>query len=447
MFPASSSKPGREEGFVLLALMVFILVVITVCASMFAMASYETKGALHQQHSHEAFNLAEGAIERARAKLLEDRAWREGWTDVPVAFEELGSSATYDLAISDTSLPGLPQLHAPVRLRAEGHVGTAHRAIEAIADLPPTGFDMPLFVSGTAEVGGNLTIEGPTHVNGDAAGNNGNGDPHIVSEEGYTEGFELQPPIIYTDPDHFPDATYYYVKGTKVGSTYKARIFDRYMNDITGTTNMTSLMSYSTSTKTFTYNFNTAARITQYFHPTTGVFRMASGDQSIVVNFGEQPLGPSGALYQALNFDNGGTVSIPATVINSRFVGSTTEQRLDTDDWRGAKISVKQVKFEPLNGIGMICHDLERSGTSHAYLGTAAHPALVYVTRDVVTINSNLHLYGALICLRDFHSTGGPDITYDPDFMASLPGYLISGWTPGVSGTLRIYRWREAAAS
>ncbi len=455
MLPAAPSIPSRtpapvrsgQEGFVLLALVVFILVVITVCTSLFAMASYETKAALYRQHSHEAFNLAEGALERARAKLLEDRSWRDGWDDAPVAFEDLGTSATYDLAISDTSLPDLPQLHSPVCLRAEGHVGNAHRAIEAIADLPPTGFDMPLFVKGTAEIGGNLRIEGATHVNEDATGNKGHGDPHIVSEEGYTEGFELRPPIIYTDPDHFPDATYYYVKGTKVGSACRARIFDRHMNDITGTVNMAPFTSYDAKTKTYTYNFNTAARIAEYFHPTTGVFRMASGDNSIVVNFGELPLGPSGALYQALNFDGGKSVSIPATVINSRFAGSTTEQRLDTGQWDGATIMAKQVKFEPLNGIALICHDLKRNGSSHAYLGTAAHSALVYLTRDVVTINSNLHVYGALICLGDFHSSGGPDIIYDSAFLASLPSYLLDGWTPGVSGTLRIYRWRETAAS
>ncbi len=437
----------RDGGFALLALMVFILVVITVGASMFAMASYETKGALYRQQSHEAFNLAEGAIERARAKLLEDRAWREGWSGVPIALQDLGSPATYDLAISDTSLPSLPELRSPVFLRAEGHVGNAHRAIELIADLPPTGFDMPFLVMGMAEVGGALQVDGPAHVNEDATGGSGHGEPHIVGDDGYTEGFDLQPPIIYTDPDHFPGATYYYVKGIKVGSVYQARILDRNMNDITGTVDMSPLLSYNSGSNTYTFRFDSDARIAEYFHPTTGVFRMAAGDNSIVVNFGEVPLGPNGALYQELDFDGTGGVSIPATVINSRFMGTTIEQRLETENWAGTRVLIKQVTFEPLNGIGLICHDLERSGSTQAFLGTPAHPALTYVTRNVVMINSNLNVYGALICLGNFHSTGSPDIVYEPGFLGLVPDYLYDAWTPGVSGTLRIYRWKEAAAS
>ena len=431
----SRQQRGRE-GFVLLALIVFITIVIIVAASLFAMASYETRGALYRQVSSEAFYLADGAVERARAKFLDDRAWRDGWSG------EAEGSGTYDLTVSDTTWPGFDSV---VKIRSMGHVEQADRLIEVIADVPPTGLGLPLLVMGDAEVGGNLCLTGDAHINGDAAGSSGHGDPHFACDGEYTEGFEIMPPIVYTNPAHFPGATYYYVKGHRDGATYTARIYDESMNDITGATDMSSLTSYNNGSKTYTFDFGTPARITQYFHDVSGVFHMDGGDSAVVVNFGELPDDPADALYHALIFDGNSGSNIHATVINSRFTGTSDDERLDTNYWEGAKLEVKQITFEPYYGIAMICHDLERTGSAQAYLGTTTWPALVYVTRDVITINSNLDIVGSLICLRDFHSTGGPSITYNPGFIPNLPDYLIHTWPDGISGTLKVLRWRELA--
>jgi type II secretory pathway pseudopilin PulG len=431
----SRQQRGRE-GFVLLALIVFITIVIIVAASLFAMASYETRGALYRQVSSEAFYLADGAVERARAKFLDDRAWRDGWSG------EAEGSGTYDLTVSDTTWSGYD---SPVKILSTGHVEQADRLIEVIADVPPTALGLPLLVMGDAEVGGNLCLTGDAHINGDAAGGSGHGDPHFSCDGEYTEGFEITPPIVYTEPGHFPGATYYYVKGHRDGATYTARIFDADMNDITGTIDMSSLTSYNNGTKTYTFSFNSAARIAQYFDNSTGYFRPVSPATAAVVNFGELPLDPAVALYHALVFDGNSSSNIHATVINSRFTGTSDDERLDTAYWEGAKLEIKQVTFEPYYGIAMICHDLERTGSAQAHLGTTTWPALVYVTRDVVMINSNLDIVGSLICLNDFHSTGGPDITYDPGFIPNLPDYLVESWPDGVSGTLKVIRWRELA--
>jgi hypothetical protein len=304
---------------------------------------------------------------------------------------------------------------------------------------------------GDASIGGNLCIDGAVHVNGNAYGNNPGQDPNFAPGCGqeYTEGFAIYPPYIYTDPAHFPNATYYYVKGNKKGSVYQARIYDRFMVDITTSRgdSLTSVTTYSGGT--FTYTFNNDTKINNYFNETTGVFRKNAGDVAVVVNFGEPPIvNPPGANgVSALVFDGTTNALIRSTVINARFVGTTEAQRLDDAYWRGAIMTVKQIKFEPRYGIACIAYDFQKQGGSQVWMGTAAWPALVYVTRNAVTVNSNFNLVGSLICLNNWSSTGGPNLTYSAGFIPNLPDYLRNGWPSGVSGTLKILRWREVASS
>ena len=65
------SPPG-EEGYSVFTVTVFAFIIIIAGFAIYAVASYETKGALYRQNSSEAFYLADGAIERARAKFLEN---------------------------------------------------------------------------------------------------------------------------------------------------------------------------------------------------------------------------------------------------------------------------------------------------------------------------------------------------------------------------------------
>ena len=102
--------------------------------------------------------------------------------------------------------------------------------------------------------------------------------------------------------------------------------------------------------------------------------------------------------------------------------------------------------MEPYYGLALLIYDLDRPGSSHVYIGSETWPALLYVTRDVDRINSNFQLIGSLICLGTFKSQGTPDIIFNDGFMENLPPWLQEDWPDGVSGTLRILRWREIAA-
>ncbi|MBM3317701.1 MAG: hypothetical protein FJY75_07595 [Candidatus Eisenbacteria bacterium] len=427
--------PAGRRGYALLSVTLFILVVLAAGSSFFALSSGETRQALYRQLSHEAFYLADGAIERARAKFIEDRAWRAGWGGVAAG------RGTYDLTVADTVFIG----HADcVRLVATGHVHNAHRRIEVIARVPPTALGLTALIMGDAYVNGNLCLEGSAHINGVIAGEN-----HIQCDGSHTMGFTITPPAIFTDPVHFPDATYYYVKGTRVGGVYQARIFDAAMTDITALLgdNLASVTSYHVASATFTFSFDTAARIAHYFDDATGIFRRAAGDASVVVNFGEEPLYNPSLAVSAVVFDGSSGSTVHATIVNSRFIGAADSQRVDTNFWKGAIATVKQVTFEPYGGIAMITGDFQKQGGSQVRMGTPAWPAMVYVTKDVEAINSNFELYGSIICLGDWYNAGGPNITFDGGYIPNLPAYLYDDWQSGVTGTLKILRWRETTAA
>jgi hypothetical protein len=426
------------EGYALLTVVIFVLVLTLAGATFFRIGSSETTQALYRQRSGEAFYLADGAIERARAKLLEDRTWRAGWTD------EAAGNGTYDLTIADTTYGGASSV---VCLTATGDVLNARRRIEALAEVPPTSEGLPLLIGGNADIGGNLCLDGEAHINGYVD------SPHLACGGTYTDGFVITPPPIYTDPAHFPNATYYYVRGNKVGSNYYARIYNAAGQNISaalGDSLTGGVVAYSSSSKTFTYNFNSATRITKYFDETTGVFRRNAGTSAVVVNFGEPPVmsppGNNGIAAVVLDGSSGGS-SLRETVINTRFTGATEIERLDPLMWKGGILTVKQLTWEPAYGIAVIAYDFQKQGGSLVRIGSEAWPALLYITNEVPALNSNFELIGSLICLGDFHSTGGPDITFDGGFVPNLPDYLSEDWTPGVSGTLKILAWREVAVA
>ncbi len=427
---------SRREGYALLTVLVFILILLIAGVGYFAISSYETKGALQRERSSEAFYLADGAIERARAMFLQDRSWRDGWSGIPTG------NGQYDLAVSDTSVSGYD---ATVNLLGTGRVQGITRRVEVLADVPPTAMELPILVMGDGNIGGNLCLNGDGHFNGDP------GSAHITCGGDYTSGFDIKPPPIYTDPAHFPNATYYYVKG--LDPTH-AKIFDASGNDITGTNTMNDVTTYNNASKTFVFSFDSPTKIANYFDDSspTAVFKRNPGDIAVVVNFGEVPL-YAGAMYSSLVFDGNANSDIHATIINTRFIGTTEEERVDYRFWAGdstknvPEIQLKQITFEPYTGIAMIGYNLNKQGATQCYVGTTSTPALTYICHNVDSINANFDLVGSLICLNDFNSTGGPNLTYDDGFIANLPDYLREDWPDGVSGTLKVLRWREIAAN
>ncbi len=432
---------SQDRGFALPTVTLFILVIGISGAAFFTIASRETTQARYRQSSSEAFMLADGALERVRAKLLEDRAWREGWSDIALA------NGSYALSIHDTTFDGHDEA---IQILVSGMVENAQRNVEVMALVPPAAFWFGLFVYGDARALGNLCLDGTVFVGGDA--DFGNGDVRLACGGVLEEGFDLTPPLVFTEGNWYPDATYYDVRATEIGGTYQARILDRLGFDITSALgdSLENIISYNNGAEIFTYDFDNPSLLDFYFNDATGIFSRDSGDIAVVVNFGSIPLinPPGDAGVSDLVFDGDGGSIVHATVINSRFIGVNDEDRVDESYWRGGTMMVKQIVFEPYHGLAAIAGDFQDQavGGANAQMGTEDYPALVYVTRDVVSVGANFRCVGEIICLGDWRNVGGPDIIFNDGFLAHLPDYFTGAWQQGVSGATQILRWREVAS-
>ncbi len=120
-----------------------------------------------------------------------------------------------------------------------------------------------LVCMGDIQAEGNICISGHVHANGDV--DFGPNDDHLTCGGTHSEGFEIGSPAIYTEPEYFPNATYYYVRGRytpKGGPTIPAKtealIFDRNGNDITASLPnvLTPLTTYDTTNHVFRYNID-----------------------------------------------------------------------------------------------------------------------------------------------------------------------------------------------
>lgn len=438
-----NSAGSSRSGYALFTVVVFTFLVLIVGFAFFAIASYETKAAFYRENSSEAFYLADGAVERARGKFLEDRAWRDGYSNEVSPYQDVEPRGEYDLTVTDTTYLGEDALY----LLAEGRVKNATRRVGVVVDVPPTTFGLTMLIMGDADVNGNLCMPGDGHVNGD--GDFGNHDSHLHCGGAYTEGFEIDPPPIFTDPGHFPGATYYYVEGCRIGGTTRARIYDENQVNITSTfgDSLVGLVSWNNGSRTYTFQF-TGGKADQYFNDVTGKFSRAPGDRAVVVNFGET-LGMAGnpADVRSSLILNETTV-IHTTFINTRFTAVADSERIVEANWFGGTADFKKVSLEPYYGIGLIPKDIFHSGgASNLVLGTEAYPCLVYATGSLEFGNANFRLRGSLIVLGNYTSRGGPDIIYDDGFIENLPDYLLDEWVPGTSGTLKILSWRELAAN
>jgi len=309
--------------------------------------------------------------------------------------------------------------------------------------VPPAALSYAVNVTGDVDCNGNICVLGNLHVSGDP--DFGNHDVHLHCGD-LTDGFDIAPPAIHTEPASYPDATYYYVRGTKVGSDYQARIYDALGNDITTALgdSLTGVTSYNNGQKAFTFDFDSDAEINHYFDQVSGVFSRSAGDQAVVVNFGECPvINPPGINGIANVVIDGTNASVNSTIINARFTGVTTADRLDAAFWDGGNTSLKQLTMEPDYGIAIIAKDFMNNGAARVDMGTAAQPAYVYVTGDIAGMNSNFELVGAITLLGDWDSNGHLTFYYDEGFLADLPTYLFDTWDDGVTGALKILTWRE----
>ncbi|MBC8423606.1 hypothetical protein H8E07_05745 [bacterium] len=430
-------RRDNESGYVLLVVTVFAFVILISSSAVVSTTSSEAKLSRHQHSSEEAFFLADSAIERARARLMEDRAWRDGWTDVSFA------NGSYSLVIADTTISGYT--NELVRMSASWQVGQAQRQIEMIAEIPPSGLGLAFLIGGDAICIGRVCVTGRAHVNGFAWFNSfGCGT--------LTQGFEVTPPPVFTEANKFPDDTYYNVRGTMIGGVPQARIFDRDGNDITTALgdSLTGVTSYSSLLRAFIYNFHNNTTITRYFDqtPGVGVFSRNLGDNSVVINFGDVPLmDPPGVDGVAHVYMQGNNQSeIRSTLINTRFEGLGTPQRTDPRYWAGGVTLIYNTRMRPRNGVGIIAQHVWAGNSSE--LGDASWPALTYLTGDW---NASLNLFGrpgfrmtgSFITLGSFASLGRLTFTHDDEFMARIPSAILQQWPGRVSGTLKVLSWNE----
>ncbi len=428
------NRNTRDQGYSLIAAMIFVLVVVIAGMAFFAMSSSETRIARYRQESTEAFYLADAAIERARAKFLEDRSWRSGWTDVDCG------TGRYSLAVADTTYAGLNDC---VQLIADGVSGHALRRIEVLAEVPPTSLALAVQISGSADVNGDICVLGNLQING--TNDFGPHDIHLKCGE-LSGNAAVTPPPIFTGPAHFPDATYYYVKGAESGGLHHARIFDASGNDITAAKgdSLTAVLSYDAGQQTFVYDFDSDALIARYFDQAAGVFSRNPGDMAVVVNFGEVPVvNPPGMSGISEVIIDGTSSVVTSTIINTRFTGVSSDQRYDTAFWTGGLTSVKQITMEPDYGIALIAADFMKNGGARVDIGTATTPAYIYITNDLQDANANFEIQGAVTVLGDWMSSGHLTITYDTGFLSQVPSYLFDTFPAGSSGTLRVLTWQE----
>lgn len=425
-----------SDGYVLVAAMIIAFVLLVGGMTIFSVATGESRNTHYEQRSWEAFYLADSALERARAHMLQDVSWRDGWTDVSAG------NGVYSLSMKDTTYGGLTNT---VQLLASGTVGDATRRIEMIAALSPAVFAHTIVVIEEISTWGNVCIEGLIFVGVD----DGNYSPATDCGEIMSDT-QVTPPAFYTDTIHFPGATYYTVKAVQSGGTWQARIFDGDGLDITTALgdSLVGVVSYNPAAAEndqITYNFDGLGVVEDYFHEDTGVFKRNAGDSSVVVNFGEGSLTtPPGIDSEAdVILDGVNYPTIHTTIINTHFTGVTEEDRQSSENWTGGDVILKKVTIEPYNGIALITYEVEKDDGTDIQLGTADWPALVIITNEGENMNPHFKLTGTLICLGPFSCFGDQTLVYDDGYIDNLPSYLVNVESTNVSGRFEVLLWRE----
>ncbi len=446
---------GDQRGFALFTVIVFAFLILITGMAFFAMASYETKAAIYREDSSEAFYLADAGIELARSEILNEGTWRG-----PVPETALGAG-TFTVQVVDSIYPATGD--SAIHVYSEGHVRRSDRAVEAWLDAVPPEYALALLVMEDIFVRGNLCVEGHLHANGDA--DFGPADVMLTCDGTYSENFVILPPAIYTEPEYYPNSTYYYVRGLYVpGSTEKkkskadlieARIFDRYDNDITESMPFiisaeTNLLDYDLDSATFIFdldgNISGVPTVDYLFGDNSPYFALdtAAGHTSVVVNFGTY-LGstPTRSRIELKSTDASG--SVRATLINSRYIGTPGGDRLDWRNWDGGMTYLAtKLTFEPRSGIALITHYLDQANAL-VQIGTEANPALLYVTRDVDDVQGQLTVTGSVVVLGNWINQGGPGVSWNPGFIPLLPPFLEGFPFGGVSGITELLDWREVA--
>lgn len=422
--------PAGERGMAMITVLIFSFVFIVGMMAFFTVAGYEANQAEMREHTTRAFFLADGAIERAKAELLQDGRWDDGYAWVNY------EGGRYKLTVSDTTWHG----QDVTRFYSEGVFGRNKRDVEVFANIVPPGFEIAILALGNIETRGNITLVGQAHANMAIDGS------HFQGDGTFDGGYVLKPPPAFTEPDSFPGATYYYVTAQRA-PTEELYIKDR--NDSTLFTFVGNVTSHAELTwaidnnRVLTINYNMGNGVPHALDPAAGIFVKSGSDTAVVINFGRGTPGKHDLTNINLSATGSVNETIKPTIINAKFTGATNEDRLNKTFWAGGTIDIGvKATFEPENCFAVIAWEIKKT-TATVSLGTATHPALSYVMGDVDWTAGQFTIHGTLIALGNMSFGGGTNLNYNRNFIACLPPALRLNWPIGTSGEMKVLEWRE----
>jgi hypothetical protein len=434
--------PKNEKGMALMTVLVFSFIFLILTMTFFTVAGYEAGQAENRENSTRAFYMADGAIEKAKSKLLEDGFWTAG-------FPKTGQDGGFYKLTVDTALY---QGAYHKRFYAEGYFGRTKRDVEVIADIVPATLGLAIYARSNIELRGNICLDGHAHADEEI-----DGEEHFDTDCGptWSSGTDVDPPPVYIEPDSFPGATYYYVTANaRPGNNPDTLFFmDRNFNNIPGKLWVNTAEPHPDFDWSFDNNsgqLNITIRNAAIFDTAGTVFPKNPGDSTVVINFGGRlkDYVPSYLRHTTTNL----TINVPGanpttiygTIINTRYrlVMADTEERLDRTRWMGGQIETRSwARFEPTYCIAFIAQTIR--GNAQQSLGTPDHPALSYIIDTGDFSVGQWTIYGSLVSLGDITVGGGVNLTFSRDFIDCLPGHLSHNWPEGSSGVMNVLRWRE----
>jgi hypothetical protein len=437
--------PKNEKGIALMTVLVFSFIFLILTMTFFTVASYEAGQAENRENSTRAFYMADGAIEKAKAKLLTDGAdWTTGF---PKTAQDNGF---FKLTVDTVLYQGA--YHS--RFYAEGYFARAKRDVEVIADIVPATLGLSIYARHNIELRGNICLDGHAHADGEIDGED-HFDLDGPCDPTWSSGTPINPPPVYLEPDSFPGATYYFVTADR-GQGNDPDIL--YIKDRNFNTLQTYLEGVATPSPPFTWTYDQNSHALEVtvngpsaFDQASSVFRRDSADNTVIINFGgrlkdyDNPLDLDHEITNlTIQVPGNGQTVLQSTIINTRYrvPMATIEDRLDYTKWMGGEIRTKSwATFEPIYCIAFITQRIK--GNAQQSLGTAAHPALSYIMETGDFSTGQWTIYGSLVCLGDITVGGGVNLTFDSDFIDCLPPHLSENWPQGSSGVMNVLRWRE----
>lgn len=255
-----------------------------------------------------------------------------------------------------------------------------------------------------------------------------------------TEGFTVIPPSVRTDPALYPKTTYYFVVPHPEPSLQRAWIVKSSpAGDLTLRTGIKASLVDSLAISRLgafvNYSFQNPVAIAAMFDWDIGkcCLDRVGGDEHVIVNFGEYLL-ESPATFANVDLQDGPNRQTPlrSTIVNTRYRGLSLGRAalVDSSNWEGGGIALRQVSFRPTNGIAVIAQSIQVSGISDLEVGTTNEPAILYVTGSI-SGNWNLTgcLVGSTIVLGSVNRvSGNAEFRGDSGYEAVLPPFLGRFW-------------------